>query len=443
MDRFRRVRLASELRAPMQLAVAPDSRVFVVERAGRVLVYDPAARQTEEVAKLEVDTSREHGLLGLALDPDFLANGWVYLAYSRIVDAGTEVRLSRFTFDGGVLALGSERVLLSFLADGDCCHAAGSLAFGPEGNLYFSTGDDASPFDTDGYAPIDERPGRRGWDAQRSASNTMDLRGKILRLTPRADGSYTIPPGNLFPLGSGRPEIYAMGLRNPFRFSLDPRTGWLYFGDVGPDARSATPARGPRGYDEINRARIAGNYGWPYCLADNQPYVDYDFATGVSGAAFDCAAPTNDSPNNSGSMMLPPARPALIWYPYADSPEFPQLGNGESRTALAGPVYRRPPARQISRRAFPSHYDGDLFIYDWSRSWVKTVHFNGEGDPVKISPFGSHWEFLRPIDMEFARGVLYMLEWGRDFSGQTDAGLYKIDFKAEENRPKLHVASSR
>ncbi len=99
-----------------------------------------------------------------------------------------------------------------------------------------------------------------------------------------------------------------MGMRNPFRFSIDSQTGWLYFGDVGPDAESASPTRGPRGYDEINRARQAGNYGWPYCVADNEPYIDYDFDTGLSGTAFDCAAPANDSPNNTGSLTLPPAR---------------------------------------------------------------------------------------------------------------------------------------
>ncbi len=435
MDRFRRVRIVAGLRAPMQLAVAPDNRIFVIERAGRILMYAPAGGEAREVATLEVDTTGEHGLLGLALDPSFGVNGWMYLAYSRTVEAGVELRLARFTFNGDALEPGSERILLTILADGDCCHAAGSLAFGPDGDLYFSTGDDSSPFDTDGYAPIDERPGRHDWDAQRSASNTMDLRGKILRIRPRTAGDYTVPPGNLFPFGGGRPEVYAMGLRNPFRFSVDPRTGWLYAGDVGPDANNADPARGPRGYDEINRARTAGNYGWPYCLADNQPYIDYDYATGLSGEAFDCAAPTNDSPNNSGSSTLPPARPALIWYPYADSPEFPQLGNG-GRTALVGPVYRRPSEQQISTRAFPTHYDGDLFIYDWSRSWIKTVHFNGSGEPVKISPFGSQWEFLRPIDMKFAHGVLYVLEWGSDFSGQVDSGLYKIDYREPNRRDR-------
>jgi cytochrome c len=154
----------------------------------------------------------------------------------------------------------------------------------------------------------------------------------------------------------------------------------------------------------------------------------------LSSAAFDCAAPINDSPNNSGSLMLPPARPALVWYPYVDSPEFPQLASG-GRTALVGPVYRRPPAQEISRRAFPSHYDGDLFIYDWSRSWIKTVHFNGSGEPVKISPFASQWEFLRPIDMDFAGGGgVHVLEWGRGGSGQVDSGLFKIDYR-EPARP--------
>jgi glucose/arabinose dehydrogenase len=426
--RFRKTTLASPLRDPMQLAVAPDGRVFYVERAGRVQVYEPDSGTTRQLASLDVPTTGEHGLLGLALDPRFLANGWIYLTYSRVVGSGVDLRVSRFTLNGGGLDLQSESVLLSIPTQGDCCHEAGSLAFGPDGNLYLSTGDDTNPYDSEGYAPIDERSGRAVWDAQKSASNTMDLRGKILRIRPRADGGYTVPSGNLFPAGGGgRPEIYAMGLRNPFRFSLDPKTGWLYVGDAGPDADTSSATRGPRGYDEIDRAREAGNYGWPYCIADNEPYLDYQFDTGLSGPAFDCAAPTNDSPNNAGSLALPSARAALIWYPYADSPEFPQLGTG-SRTALAGPVYRRP--RTASRRAFPSHYKGNLFIYDWSRSWVKTVHFDHRGDPVRIEPFGSGLTFRRPIDMEFGPdGALYVLEWGTGFSGSNDdSGLYRIDY---------------
>ena len=425
---FHKISLASSLLDPMELAVAPDGRVFVVERAGRILVYDPDQNETREVGSLSVATTGEHGLLGLALDPRFAGNGWIYLAYSRSVESSVEVRVSRFTLSGETLDAGSEQVLLSVPMHGGCCHAAGSLAFGPDGTLYFSTGDDTDPFESQGYAPIDERSGRAAWDAQRSAGNTMDLRGKILRIRPLADGGYSIPPGNLFPDVGGRPEIYAMGMRNPFRFSIDSQTGWLYFGDVGPDAEEATATRGPRGYDEINVARQAGNYGWPYCIADNQPYIDYDFETGLSGAPFDCGAPTNDSPNNNGSLTLAPARPALLWYPYAESPEFPQLESGANRTALAGPVYRRP--GRSSSSAFPGSYDGDLFIYDWARNWVKTVRFDELGQPVEISPFGSQWDFRRPIDMEFGSdGALYVLEWGTRFGGQNDdSGLYRIDY---------------
>ena len=90
-----------------------------------------------------------------------------------------------------------------------CCHSGGSLTFGPEGDLFISAGDNTNPFESDGYVPIDERAGRSAWDSQKSAGNANDLRGKILRIHPQADGTYTIPPGNLFPSGTPntRPEI--------------------------------------------------------------------------------------------------------------------------------------------------------------------------------------------------------------------------------------------
>ncbi|MCO7089445.1 PQQ-dependent sugar dehydrogenase, partial [Pseudomonas aeruginosa] len=133
-------------------------------------------------------------------------------------------------------------------------------------------------------------------------ANTNDLRGKILRIHPEADGSYTIPEGNLFPAPSvpnggtagsttaplgeprrTRPEIYTMGHRNPFRISVDPKTGFLYWGDIGPDAGQPKDDRGPAGQDEVGQARKAGNFGWPYFVGDNKAYHQYDFATGQSG----------------------------------------------------------------------------------------------------------------------------------------------------------------
>src|SRR5207247_2322506 len=82
-----------------------------------------------------------------------------------------------------------------------------------------------------------------------------------------------------------------------------------------PDATPASPSRGPKGHDEWNQARGPGNFGWPYFVGNNKPYIDYDFATGISGSAFSPAAPTNNSSNNTGPQNLPPAQPAWLWYP--------------------------------------------------------------------------------------------------------------------------------
>ena len=105
--------------------------------------------------------------------------------------------------------------------------------------MWASFGDNTNPHQSQGHSPSDERPGRGPFDAQKSSSNTNDLRGKILRISLNDDGSYDIPDGNLFAKdgSEGRPEIYVMGCRNPFRFSIDSETNHVYWGEVGPDAR--------------------------------------------------------------------------------------------------------------------------------------------------------------------------------------------------------------
>src|SRR5205809_599134 len=445
--------LTEKLDEPIELAVLPDERVLFIERHGYVNLYTPSDGHTRRIATIPVSTKyadssqAEDGLLGLAADPNFAANGWVYMYYSP---AGPDAKnvLARFTMTGDSLDLASRKVLLEIPTQRlQCCHTGGSIAFDKSGNLYLSTGDNSNPF-ASGYAPIDERPGRMPWDAQKSSGNTNDLRGKIIRIHPESDGTYTIPAGNLFPPGTAktRPEIYTMGHRNPYRISVDSHTGFLYWGDVGPDANVDSVGRGPRGYDEINQARSAGNYGWPYFVGNNQAYYKttwVDSATVIAGEQFDPAHPINRSPNNTGLNELPPARGAYIWYPYAASPDFPIVGSG-GRAAAAGPVFHRDDFRGAPR-PFPQYYDGKLFIYEFMRHWIMAVTMDTNGDLVSIERFMPTANFSAPIEMEFApSGDLYLLEYGTAwFQANDDARLVRIEYNAGNRKPIVAAAVDR
>ncbi len=427
---FQKIVLDENLNEPMELDQLPDGRILFIERRGDLKVYDPEAGRTDLIVSLDVYSELEDGLLGLAVDPEYEQNNWIYLYYAP---PGQESKqnLSRYTLDGSPLSLHSESVLLEVETQRvECCHSGGSIEFGPDGSLFLSTGDNTNPFASDGFSPIDEQPGRSPWDAQRSSANSNDLRGKILRVQPSDDGGYVIPDDNLFPPdgSEGRPEIYIMGNRNPFRISIDSQTGFLYWGEVGPDATESNPERGPKGYDEINQAREPGFYGWPYFVANNKPYVDFDFASGQSLSAFDVQHPINRSPNNTGLQTLPPAQPAFIWYPYDASPEFPLVGEG-GRTALAGPVYHFNDYEK-SDVQIPQYYDGKLIIYEWMRHQIFTVTMDGNGDYAYMERFAPNVEFSRPTDLIIGLdGVLYLLEYGTNWNVRNpDARLVRIEF---------------
>jgi glucose/arabinose dehydrogenase len=450
---------------PMAMAVLPDRRVLHTSRDGRVWLTTPQA-STSLAATIPVYNHDEDGLQGIAIDPHFAENHWVYTYYAPPLDTpagdapsnGTAAdfepfkghnQLSRFKFvddgdGGGTLDLASEQKIMEVATDrGRCCHVGGEIDFDGAGNLVMSTGDDTDPFESDGYTPIDERADRNpAFDAQRTSGNTNDLRGKVLRITVQDDGSYTIPAGNLFPPGTDktRPEIYAMGFRNPFRIAVDKQTGWIYLGNYGPDAGGADPARGPGGIVEFDLLKGPGNYGWPYCIGDNQPFVDYDFATGASGQAFDCAAPKNESPHNTGLVDLPPAIAA--WIPY-DGGSVPEFGTG-GESPMGGPVYHFDPNLD-SPTKFPEFYDGKDFAYEWDRGWIHTIEVGGGGERGAIEPFFDSMTLTRPMNIEFGPdGSLYVLDYGSGyFGGAEDSALYRIDYTKGHRTPEVSLQADK
>ncbi|MER6346734.1 PQQ-dependent sugar dehydrogenase [Streptomyces sp. NPDC001595] len=459
---FQQVTLAkgeAEVGEPMSLAVLPDRSVLHTSRDGELRLTD-AAGNTTLAGKLDVYAHDEEGLQGIGVDPGFAENRFIYLYYAPPLntpagdapETGTAAdfapfdgvnRLSRFVLKAdGTLDTASEKKILDVPASrGTCCHVGGDIDFDAAGNLYLSTGDDTNPFQSDGFTPIDERANRNpAFDAQRSSGNTNDLRGKILRIKVNADGSYAIPDGNLFAPGTDRtrPEIYAMGFRNPFRFSVDKETGILYVGDYGPDAGAADPARGPAGQVEFARVTGPGNYGWPYCTGDNDAYVDHDFATGTSGAAFDCAAPRNTSPNNTGLTDLPPAQAA--WIPY-DGGSVPEFGSG-SESPMGGPVYHYDPALD-SPVKFPEAYDGDFFAGEFGRRWIKRIDHTADGTVNTIADIP--WTGTQIMDMSFGPdGALYVLDYGTAwFGGDEHSALYRIENATDGHSPVAQATASR
>ena len=444
-NRFSKVVLAERLYEPMELEVLPNQDLLFIERRGAMKVFDRAQDSLITVAELPVHHQHEDGLLGLTLDPNYEKNNWIYLFYSPVGEEAKQ-HVSRFVFKEGTLDTESEKILLEIPTQREeCCHSAGSLEFGPEGNLFISLGDNTNPHASDGYSPSDEREGRSPWDAQKSSANTQDLRGKILRITPQEDGTYSIPDGNLFSKDGkeGRPEIYVMGCRNPYRISIDDKSGYLYWGDVGPDAGEDSTSRGPAGHDEVNQAKSAGFFGWPYFVGDNKPYYEYDFASQKSLEAHDPKKPINNSPNNTGAKELPPAQEAFIWYPYGDSEDFPGVGTG-GRNAMAGPIYHFDQYPE-SEKQFPKYYNGKLFTYDWIRGWLMAVTLDEKGDFVRMERFLSSLDFNNPIDIVMGPdGDMFMLEYGTNwFQQNDDARLVHLQYTAGNRQPLAKVEVDR
>ncbi|MFK7970878.1 MAG: ThuA domain-containing protein [Bacteroidia bacterium] len=453
--------LADNIEACMAIDVAADGRVFYAEKKGRVYQWNPQ----NQTSKLVLDWSNtgpnhrvyfpfENGIFGLALAPDFPTTPYLYIHYSY---TGTDPwgpgvgqqRVSRLLVIGDSVDQTSEEILIEYDFDRDAqIHSAGCLAFDPAGNLLIAAGDNTNyglGATQNPYNPIDQRPGNALYDAQRTSANTASLRGKILRIRPSTmiGGGYSLPAGNLFPAtDSTLGEIYMMGVRNPFKICVNPANGWLAWGDVGPDAVSYDSLRGPIGHDEFNVASQAGNYGWPYILADNYPFREYDFGTQVSGDWFDPNNLTNNSPNNTGKKRLPPAQPAAMWMQKTIfTPAWPELGNGNV-TAMAGAFYQYD-STILDPNKLPAYYDDKLFIMDWTRNWIKEVTLDSAGAVVKVSPFLDSLKFAGPMDLKVGPdGALYLMEWRSDKWGGTTSRISRLRYSPEGRSPVAMINAS-
>ncbi|HEX2612279.1 MAG TPA: PQQ-dependent sugar dehydrogenase [Fibrobacteria bacterium] len=439
---------------PTSITFLPDGRLYVTQKNGVIRLIKPSTGDTSTAATLPTANVREDGLHSLVLDPDFAVNRRVYVLMSERSSGDTALVVARYATDSasGALLTGTRATLLKIpytLNSGTAEHNTGMIAFGPGGNLYIALADNTQNIFSGtgaGYAPRDTA--RPLYDARRSAANTNDLRGKILRIHPEENGTYSIPAGNLkdsinLPafnpnwngseddLAKVRPEIFVMGLRHPFRMTIDPATGWLYWAEPGPNASADNASQGPRGYEVISMAKGPGNYGWPFCRANptaiQKPggvttpyfcYTEYNYSgSGTAGAMFNPNALRNKSKNNTGIVNLPPMRPAMAWYPYNSTGTlFPQFGNGSSNTGMLGPVYHYDPSLSAAR--LPSVFDDHLFLVEWGRNLLFVAGLDSAGGMKDIRAFrdvgGARDSVVNgPIDIKVGPdGALYFLNWG-------------------------------
>ena len=324
---FRETRVASGLSRPTAMAVAPDGRIFVCEQDGDLRVVKDGSLLERPFVTVTVDSAGERGLLGVTLDPDFAFNDYLYVYYTATTP-NIHNRVSRFTADGDVAVAGSEVVVLDLNPlSGATNHNGGAIHFGPDRKLYIGVGENAN----------------------RSNAQTLNnLLGKLLRIN--ADGS--VPDDNPFytaARGVNR-AIWALGLRNPFTFSIHPISGRMFINDVG-----------QRTWEEINEGVPGANYGWP-----------------------ETEGPTSD-PSFRGPI-----------YSYG-------RGNGAflGCAITGGAIYHGIPAQ------FPAEYVGSYFFADLCGGWINRL----DPDTRRVTTFAS--DIDTPVDLAVGpEGSLYYLARG-------------------------------
>ena len=432
-DRYEKEVVVSNLSDPLQLDLTPEGRIFLIERAGAVKTWDPGTGLTTTLLQLKTTVEADAGALALALHPDFSRNRQLFVYYTTPGELGV-MRLARYTWEGDAL-VDEKRILDVPLEPGTPpYHCGGGLAWDREGNLLLSTGDNSAPQDVPAVHPVDSKR-----DSRRSAGNSMDLRGKILRFTPKPDGSYTCPPGNLFAdPARGRPEIYAMGVRNPFRVSTDPDTGLISWGDVGGNVNEKL-GLGPEGNDEINVTRVPGFFGWPWLSGVTGYWRSFEPSNmQPSGEFFQPDHIINDSPANTGLKELPPALPPILYYSNMPSTEWPFTGSG-GRSVTGGVFYR---TSSRDERRLPDSLRGTLIFGEWMRNWLAVATITPEGKLISAGRFLANLEFRRPADFKIGpEGALYIAESGEKWTGNNNSQITRVIYRRGNKPPGISLVA--
>jgi glucose/arabinose dehydrogenase len=317
------------LSSPTAMEFAPDGRLFVCEQGGTLRIVKRGGLLPTPFLQVTVDATGERGLLGVALDPNFSENRYVYIYYTATTPT-IHNRVSRFKARGDVAVPGSERILLELDPLSSATnHNGGALHFGPDGRLYIAVGENANPA---------------------NAQTLTNLLGKVLRIN--RNGS--IPKSNPFyttAVGQNR-AIWALGLRNPFTFAVQPRTGRIFINDVGAGT-----------WEEINQGKAGANYGWSTC-------------------------------EGSCSPPVPELTDPLFQYEHGSS-------NTTGCSIAGGAFYISGSMR------FPSEYNGSYFFADLCNGWIRRF------DPTthQVFDFASGIPSSL-VDLKVRAGALYYLAYG-------------------------------
>jgi cytochrome c len=436
--------------------------IYFVERLGAVKMYNGATKAITLLKTIPTwanteRTQNDNGLMGIALDPDFATNKWIYLWYTPPMPQGKaanrRMHLSRWTFANNTL--GEEKTLLDILGSKtDQWHCGGPMTFDSYGDLWVTVGNNSKDVNGSGsqISTTDSSS-----SAEWGSSNTHSLRGGVFRIHPdNSAKGYSIPKGNFGEYFADQfttqgksasliaqykdttkvsPEVYIKGTRSNYSIAVHPTKRWLAWGEVNYNS----------GDDEFNLVTHPAFTGFPYYHSNNK-------AVPGSSASQSATAPMNNSPFNSGVKELPAVTPPVLWYGNSITATTVKLN-----VAIGGPIYVYDRNLKSSTK-FPPHFHNNWLIFSEGSSEMDFVPLDStsvtvKGTPTKVNG-GIFPTFRNPINAKYGpEGSLYVMNYSGSNYSTDNPGIVKIDYKGtcklsavgtstRDNNRKFNIAVS-